>query len=177
MHELSALIRSESDFVTDDSFQSQSQGALRNLRRGFSSHLVTDGPDPANWWPADLGVPSSVGAQNEVRYAYFPATQRLAVDINGNVTVYDTRGYQISGFSQQQSGSGSLSFSSSWATLIRAICRSSPALMERRKHRNRCTGRRRRTGRAKHGFCPARGDTRCDRAHGGAPCPWCSHRR
>jgi hypothetical protein len=111
-NELSALIRSESDFVTDDSFQSQSQGALRNLRRGFSSHLVTDGPDPANWWPADLGVPSSVGAQNEVRYAYFPATQRLAVDINGNVTVYDTQSYQISGFSQQQPGSGSLSFSS-----------------------------------------------------------------
>ena len=70
------------------------------------------GPDQANWWPADLGVPSSLGAQNEVRYAYFPATQRLAIDIEGKVTVYDTQGHQISGFSQQQPGSGSLSFSS-----------------------------------------------------------------
>ena len=55
--ELSALIRSEPDFVAADSFQSQSQGAPRNLRRKSSSHLVTDGPDQANWWPADLGVP------------------------------------------------------------------------------------------------------------------------
>ena len=70
------------------------------------------GPDQANWWPADLGVPSSLGAQNEVRYAYFPATRRLAIDINGKVTVYDTQDHQISGFSQQQPGSGSLSFSS-----------------------------------------------------------------
>jgi hypothetical protein len=111
-NELSALIRSDPDFVAADSFQSQSQGAPRSLRRESSSRLVTDEPDQANWWPADLGVPSSLGAQNEVRYAYFPATQRLAVDINGKVTVYDTQGHQISGFSQQQPGSGSLSFSS-----------------------------------------------------------------
>jgi hypothetical protein len=111
-NELSALIRSEPDFVAVDSFQSQSQGAPRNLRRGSSSHLVIDGPDQADWWPTDLGVPSSLGAQNEVRYAYFPATQRLAIDIGGKVTVYDTQGHEISGFSQQQPGSGSLSFSS-----------------------------------------------------------------
>jgi hypothetical protein len=111
-NELSALIRSEPDFVAADSFQSQSQGAPRNLRRESSSHLVTDGTDQAKWWPADLGVPSSLGAQNEVRYAYFPATQRLAIDIGGKVTVYDTQGHEISGFSQQQPGSGSLSFSS-----------------------------------------------------------------
>jgi hypothetical protein len=59
-----------------------------------------------------LGVPSSLGAQNEVRYAYFPATRRLAIDINGKVTVYNTQDHQINGFSQQQPGSGSLNFSS-----------------------------------------------------------------
>jgi hypothetical protein len=32
--------------------------------------------------------------------------------MGGRVTVYDTQGHQISGFSQQQPGSGSLSFSS-----------------------------------------------------------------
>ena len=111
-NELSALIRSEPDFVAVDSFQSQSQGAPRNLRRGSSSHLVIDGPDQADWWPTDLGVPSSLGAQNEVRYAYFPATRRLAIDIDGKVTVYDTQDHQIREFSQQQPGSGSLSFSS-----------------------------------------------------------------
>jgi hypothetical protein len=74
--------------------------------------LVIESSDRASWWPTDLGVPSSLGAQNEVRYAYFPATRRLAIDINGKVTVYDTQDHQISGFSQQQPGSGSLSFSS-----------------------------------------------------------------
>jgi Short C-terminal domain len=111
-NELSALIRSEPGFVVADSFQSQSQGARRNPQRGSSSFLAAAGPDQANWWPADLGVPSSLGAQNEVRYAYFPATRRLAIDINGKLTVYDTQDHQISGFSQQQPGSGSLSFSS-----------------------------------------------------------------
>ena len=108
-NELSALIRSEQGFAAD-SFQSQSQGANGTLQRRSSNPLVTEGPDHSNWWPADLGVPSSLGAQNEVRYAYFPATRRLAIDING--TVYDTQDHQISGFSQQQPGSGSLSFSS-----------------------------------------------------------------
>jgi hypothetical protein len=71
--------------------------------------LTIGGP---NWWPDDLGAPSSVGAQNEIRYSYFPAARRLAVDLSGKVTVYDTQDHQISGFSQQQPGSGSLSFSS-----------------------------------------------------------------
>src|ERR1700722_4881936 len=110
-NELSALIRSEPGFAAD-SFQSQSQGANGTLQRRSSNPLVTEAPDQSNWWPADLGVPSSLGAQNEVRYAYFPATRRLAIDINGKVTVYDTQDHQISGFSQQQPGSGSLSFSS-----------------------------------------------------------------
>jgi hypothetical protein len=99
-NELSALIRSEPDFVAADSFQSQSQGTSGNLQRRSSNPLVTEGPDQSNWWPADLGVPSSLGAQNEVRYAYFPATRRLAIDINGKVTVYDTQDHQISGFSR-----------------------------------------------------------------------------
>src|SRR3984885_14847700 len=84
-------------------------GILNSDRQPF---LAAAGPDRANWWPSDLGVSSSLGAQNEVRYAYFPATRRLANDINGRVTVYDTQDHQISGFSQQQPGSGSLSFSS-----------------------------------------------------------------
>jgi Short C-terminal domain len=111
-NELSALVRGEPDFVAADSFQSQSQGARGNLWAGSSNLLLPEGPDRANWWPADLGVPSSLGAQNEMRYAYFPTTRRLAIDINGKLTIYDTQDHQISGFSQQQPGSGSLSFSS-----------------------------------------------------------------
>ena len=110
-NELSALLGDEPAFAAD-SFQSQSQGASGNLEPGSSSLMVSEGSERATWWPTDLGVPSSLGAQNEVRYAYFPATRRLAIDINGKVTVYDTQDHQINGFSQQQSGSGSLNFSS-----------------------------------------------------------------
>jgi Short C-terminal domain len=64
------------------------------------------------WWPSELGVPSSTGAQNSIRYACFPATRRLAIQIDGRVTVYDTLDHQIAGFSQQQSGDASLTFTS-----------------------------------------------------------------
>ncbi len=54
----------------------------------------------------------STGGQNNLRYAYFPAARRLAVDINGQVSVYDTGQHQIGGFSQQQSGDQSITFTS-----------------------------------------------------------------
>ena len=57
-------------------------------------------------------MPNSTGAQNNVRYAYFAQARRLAIEVNGHVTVYDTLDHHISGFSQQQSGGSSLSFSS-----------------------------------------------------------------
>ena len=66
----------------------------------------------ANWWPGDLGVPASSGGQNDMRYAYFPSTRRLAVQQNGQVTVYDTGEHSIGGFSQQQGGDQSATFSS-----------------------------------------------------------------
>jgi hypothetical protein len=56
--------------------------------------------------------PDSTGAQNGVRYAYFAQARRLAIDVNGKVTVYDTRDHRIGGFSQQQSHGGSLGFTS-----------------------------------------------------------------
>jgi hypothetical protein len=76
----------------------------------LSSLLTPETSGPPNWWPADLGVPSSLGAQNNVRYAYFPGKRRLAVDLK--VTEYNTQDHQIGGFSQQQPGLGSLSFAS-----------------------------------------------------------------
>jgi Short C-terminal domain len=72
------------------------------------------GGTTGNWWPGDLSWPNSTGAQNNVRYAYFAQARRLAIELNGTVTVYDTLDHQIGGFSQQQSHSGSLSFSSQY---------------------------------------------------------------
>ncbi len=70
-----------------------------------------------NWWPNELGNPSSSGGQNDSRYAYFPGTQRLAILRGGQLTVYDTLDHSIGGVQQQQGGpSGSLSFTSQFGT-------------------------------------------------------------
>jgi hypothetical protein len=71
----------------------------------------------ANWWPAELGVPSATGAQNDARYAVFPGTRRLAIQINGVTKVFDTGEHRIGGVQQQQgTGYGSLGFTSQLGT-------------------------------------------------------------
>ena len=45
-------------------------------------------------------------------YACFPDKRRLAISRDGTVTVYDTGAHRLSGFSQQQSGTGTLRFTS-----------------------------------------------------------------
>ncbi|MFO1047289.1 MAG: SHOCT domain-containing protein [Geminicoccaceae bacterium] len=130
-NELSAVVRSQGWAVPASSqsqsqgpgprsFQSQSQGGggLGQQSQGGGlgqgvSLFVPGAGGPGNWWPAELGAPSSVGAQNDVRYACFPATRRLAIQLGGGeVRVFDTGDHQISGFSQQQSGDASLTFTS-----------------------------------------------------------------
>jgi hypothetical protein len=70
-----------------------------------------------NWWPDDLGAPSATGAQNDMRYACFPDQRRLAVMQGGRVRVFDTGEHRIGGFSQQQSGTQVLTFSSQMGTV------------------------------------------------------------
>lgn len=65
-----------------------------------------------NWWPSDLGVPSSVGMQNDFGYACFPAARKLAIYANKHITIYDTGTHRINGFSQRQSDSQTLTFTS-----------------------------------------------------------------
>src|ERR1700753_4028482 len=56
-----------------------------------------------DWWPAGLGRPGAVGAQNDLRYAVFPETRRLVIDDQGAVSVYDTGSHRIFGVAQAQS--------------------------------------------------------------------------
>ena len=42
-----------------------------------------------DWWPAGLGRPGAVGAQNDLRYAVFPGTRRLVIDDRGAISVYE----------------------------------------------------------------------------------------
>ncbi len=96
------------------SVQSQSQGG-----QGGTSLFVPEPPGRAagQWWPAELGSANGAGAQNQIRYAYFNGARRLAVDLNGHVTVYDTLDHQIGGVSQQQGGGSSLTFTSQYGTV------------------------------------------------------------
>lgn len=135
--ELSNLIAHQPDLVRSGSFQSQSQGgqsqggqAQSNYGGGSQQQSGSGGPmgpvslfvPPApgtsgDWWPSDLRWPNSVGSQNGARYAHFAQARRLAIDVNGQVTVYDTLDHQIGGFSQQQSVGGSMSFNSQYGLI------------------------------------------------------------
>lgn len=70
-----------------------------------------------NWWPAELGSPSSSGGQNNIQYAVFPSSSRLAINNGGQVTIYNTLDHNIGGVSQQQGGADSLTFSSQYGTI------------------------------------------------------------
>jgi hypothetical protein len=64
------------------------------------------------WWPAELGLPAASGAQNAMRYAYFPAQRRLAIAVHEQVWLYDTLNHQVSGVSQQQGLGSTVTFTS-----------------------------------------------------------------
>jgi len=107
-NELSGLIGQQASvFAPAQSSQSQSQGV------GYSQFLN----GPSSWWPAEFGPPSSSGAQNDMRYAFFPAARRLAIQQGDRMEIYDTGDHSFSGFSQQQGGGQSLSFSSQYGTI------------------------------------------------------------
>ncbi len=75
-NDLSGLLGRE-NFVQApvQSFQSQSQGGGHSLFAGGTS----------SWWPGELGQPSSSGAQNDMRYAFFPAARRIAIQQGSTV--------------------------------------------------------------------------------------------
>lgn len=63
-----------------------------------------------SWWPRELGDPSSVGSQNDMRYAVFPLKHLLVIDDHGRTMTYDTGDHRISGVSQAQSTDSTLTF-------------------------------------------------------------------
>ena len=99
--------------------------------QGSGGSLFVAGAGAASqWWPADLGSPASTGVQNDLRYAYFPGSRRLAIHEDGRLRVYDAGEHRISGFSQQQSSDRSLTFTSQYGP--RARRRAGPCLPGRR---------------------------------------------
>lgn len=128
--ELAGLVANQPDLLRSGSFQSQSQGGYGSQQQGGGyggGQQQQNGSGPsgnaslfvpqADWWGPDLRWPNSTGAQNGVRYAYFAQARRLAIELGGRVTIYDTLDHQIGGFSQQQGSGGSLTFTSQYGLI------------------------------------------------------------
>jgi hypothetical protein len=78
---------------------------------------VAPGYASGNWWPPELGNPSSSGGQNDARYAVFPGTRRLAIQTGGVTRIFDTGEHRIGGVQQQQGAHpGSVTFTSQLGT-------------------------------------------------------------
>src|ERR1035441_2516933 len=108
--ELASLLRREPSWRrVSTSSQTQSQGGAAGYGN-VSLFVPATGGSSGAWWGIDLGPASATGSQNNIRYAYFPASRRLAVGIGDHVTIYDTEDHVISGVSQQQSAEASLTF-------------------------------------------------------------------
>jgi len=85
---------------------------------GPSLHYGSAPTHSETWYPSELGFPSTAGSQNSVRYAYFPGPGRLAIELFGKVTIYETGDHIISGVSQSQSNdAGSITFTSQYGVI------------------------------------------------------------
>ena len=117
--------------MVGDMFNNELKAKLGAICDEIASHLANAQSDPGNddgrdgevsyrstsrsdqWWPAGLGAPSSVGAQNALRYAVFPDTKRLAIQDDGQqIALYDTGDHRIFGVAQAQSRDQTLTLTS-----------------------------------------------------------------
>ena len=120
--ELSRLIQNQPELIRTGSFQSQTQNGNTSYNsfgggtgeNTNANSLFVPAPAQANWWGPDLKWPNSSGGQNGMRYAWFSQARRLAMEVNGQVIIYDTLDHHIGGVSQQQSGGYSVTFSSQY---------------------------------------------------------------
>ncbi len=123
--ELSNLLSNQSMQYTSNQSQSQNGGSQQQQGYGnVTGNMSVNNPvslfvqnSSQNWWPDVLGQANSTGGQNNVRYAYFENKRRVAIEINNQVTVYDTLDHQIGGFSQQQGVGGSITLTSQYGTV------------------------------------------------------------
>lgn len=114
--ELSNILSQPEPLFVPVKRQTSAYSSQQQSSNGNNSLFVSGGGS-GNWWPGDLGNASSTGSQNNIRYAVFPSSCRLAVEINGQVSVYDTLDHQIGGVSQQQGYDASMTFTSQYGLI------------------------------------------------------------
>jgi len=108
--ELAGFVQGKPPAEPQGQTQSQNQGAQkRGAGTGSRLFLATA---PQVIWPEELGTPSSSGSQNDMHYAVFPHTRRLAIARNGQIAIYDTGDHVIGGLAQQQGTDQSLTVTS-----------------------------------------------------------------
>lgn len=107
--ELGDLARRESARVQSGDPTSELQNAT-GVCGEFSLFASSPGGAASAWWNPELGMPTATGSQNNLSYAWFRSSRRLAIRVGGRVFVYDTGDYEITGISQQQGADASLSF-------------------------------------------------------------------
>jgi hypothetical protein len=115
--ELAGLLRNQPVFAPAPApvqMQGQGFGQSQQQGMGMGTSLFAQGGNFGPTWPAELGSPAASGAQNDMSYAYFPATRRLAIRVGGELRIYDTGDHMIGGVSQQQGGDQSLTFTSQY---------------------------------------------------------------
>ena len=84
----------------------------RNHGRGEGEVSYQTSRQRSDWCPTNLGTPSAVGAQNDLQYAVFPGTRRLAIKDGEHIEIYDTGNHRIFGAAQAQSVDQTLTFTS-----------------------------------------------------------------
>jgi hypothetical protein len=95
-----------SNLLTQGAIQYKPLPKIGNQQEGFVG----------NWW-GDLGFPNSTGSQNGTSYAIFNNINRLAIQENGKVIVFDTLDNNIGGVGQQPGGNFSVTFTSQYGTV------------------------------------------------------------
>lgn len=117
--------------------QAKVTGLAGDLSQAMANAQLVERPKAGNlsaahgWWPEELGAPSSTGGQNDISYAVFPSTRRLAIRFGDKLHLFDTGDHNIGGVSQSQSGVGlsTLSFQSQNGTL--AVTHLTPVAAQR----------------------------------------------
>ncbi|WP_417520163.1 SHOCT domain-containing protein [Minwuia sp.] len=107
--------------------QATVSGLASDLSQAMASARLVEAPRAGamggfggySTWPEELGQPTSTGGQNDISYAVFPSSRRLAIRYGGRLHLFDTGDHRIGGVSQSQSGSGlsTLSFQSQYGTM------------------------------------------------------------
>jgi hypothetical protein len=116
--DLADLLRGQPVFAPDErpvAGTSHAQDQAQSYdASGASVSLFAQGFDSPSrtWWPDGLGHGASMGSQNDLHYAYFPSSRRLAIKRGGRVSIFDSGDHRISGVSQQQGGDQTLTFTS-----------------------------------------------------------------